>query len=125
MGKFEDGPDQRRHRGMFKPGQSGNPGGRPKHRINEIAEASGEHAHEVLAMMLEAMRDKQASWPARIAAGIAVWDRCLGKPLQTMLNMQEDVDLRELSDAELTAIIRRANGGNDPAGPAGNTNQPH
>jgi len=121
---FKKGYDPNRGPG-FKPGVSGNPGGRPRHRINEIAEAAGEHAQEVLELMLAAMRDKDAGWTARIAAGLAVWDRCLGKPLQTMRSMQEDVNLEELTDAELTVIIRREQARDNPTGTEGDQGQPH
>ncbi|MBY0356559.1 MAG: hypothetical protein K2W82_01045 [Candidatus Obscuribacterales bacterium] len=70
---------KRRHPGMFKPGQSGNPLGRPKesYRISELAK---EYTEEALTTLIEIARDKKAPASARVHAASALLDRGWGKP---------------------------------------------
>lgn len=67
---------------LFKAGQSGNPGGRPKDsvRVREIAREKSEEALNVLLTLMQtAAKDRD-----RIAAACAVLDRGLGKPHQSI-----------------------------------------
>ena len=70
-----------RHTGMFKPGMSGNPSGRPKSdaTIRDLAKA---HTEEALATLIEVARNQKASSSARVAAATALLDRGWGKPPQ-------------------------------------------
>lgn len=73
--------DRPRHSGMFRPGQSGNPSGRPKadHAIKELAKA---HTTDALATLVEIAKNKKASPSARVQAATALLDRGWGRPAQ-------------------------------------------
>lgn len=72
---------QPRHSGMFKPGQSGNPLGRPKmdQNVRELAKAESIDAIKELSSI---MRDGNAPYMARIQACNSILDRAWGKPVQ-------------------------------------------
>ncbi len=63
----------------FQPGQSGNPGGRPKENaeIKALARTYGRTALEKMAALLESDDEK-----VRLAAAQALLDRGFGKPTQ-------------------------------------------
>jgi len=65
----------------FQPGQSGNPGGRPKApaRVVELARAQTESA---IFTLVEVMQNKKAPPSSRVAAAQALLDRGWGKPVQ-------------------------------------------
>ena len=65
----------------FLPGQSGNPGGRPKalREVMELARAKTEAAVETLAGI---MSDEKAPPAARVSAATALLDRGWGRPVQ-------------------------------------------
>ncbi len=67
--------------GRFKPGQSGNPGGRPKTlaRVQDLARQYTETSIKVLG---EIMEDESERGATRIAAIQVLLDRGWGKPLQ-------------------------------------------
>jgi hypothetical protein len=97
----------------FKPGQSGNPGGRPR-VIAEIQSLARQHTADAIETLATIMKDGRASAPARVSAAMALLDRGYGKPVQTIDNLQKSA--RELSDQELLAIIAAGEGeANDDA----------
>lgn len=63
--------------GKFQPGQSGNPGGRPK-EYPEIKALARQHTAEAVETLVLAMRNPQTAVPA----SIALLDRGWGKPPQ-------------------------------------------
>ncbi len=81
----------------FKPGQSGNPGGRPR-GIAALARAHTDRAVEVL---VEGMED--ADHKVRIAAAREVLDRGWGKPLAMTADVTKRLD--EFTDDDLDAGI--------------------
>lgn len=109
-GKFPRGAGR-----PFKPGQSGNPSGRPK-EIIEVAKAARERTAEALATLTEIMRDKEASAAARVSAALGILERGWGKAPATITLLHDNDDMKDLSDAELIAIASgtRSNGGTDP-----------
>jgi hypothetical protein len=98
--------------GKFQPGQSGNPGGRPK-VISEIQALAREHKAEAIDTLVSIMRDEGASAAARVSAASAILDRGFGKPTQTVDGNLLSRSPDELSDAEL-AFIASGGLGNDP-----------
>jgi len=120
MGKFEKGKPNPGKK--FKPGQSGNSGGRPK-AIVEVAAAARELTLESIATLKEVMQNKKATASARVSAAVAILERGWGKAPQT-INLRRDTDLGTLTDDELIAIAAgddiAANGGDTaPATPEG------
>jgi len=73
--------ENRNASGQFLPGQSGNPGGRPK-VAPELRAAAQEVSIEGLKVLTGIMRDEKAPQNARITAVQAIWDRGFGKPDQ-------------------------------------------
>ena len=85
--------------GGFTKGKSGNPGGRPKkdhEAAARVAELARKHCPRAIGILVDIMKhgEKEAT---RLAAAMAILDRGIGKPLQTM-----DVD----SDGPLVVIVR-------------------
>jgi Family of unknown function (DUF5681) len=90
----------------FKPGQSGNPGGRKRksdvdRKIEDLARALGADAIKTLASI---MRSAKAPASARSAAAQAILDRGFGRPRQTQDVTVID-EFETLSDEELLKRI--------------------
>ena len=67
-----------RHAGMFKPGVSGNPAGRPKSDVT-IMELARAHTEESIQALVNVIRDKRAPASAKVNAACALLDRGWGK----------------------------------------------
>jgi hypothetical protein len=65
----------------FQPGQSGNPGGRPKEN-NEVKELARNHSQEAIERLAFWMRSDNPK--ASVSASNALLDRGYGKPAQTI-----------------------------------------
>jgi hypothetical protein len=74
---------RRKNSTSFRPGQSGNPNGRPR-VLADVQNAAREHSAEALETLAQIMRNPKAPATARIAAASALLDRGYGKPLQTV-----------------------------------------
>ena len=99
-----------RHSGQFKPGQSGNPSGRPKKTatMKAFEQLCREEAEAALDTIKKIMDDPSASHSARLSAAREILDRGQGKAVdrQVLLNLagnSGDTD-RILSDSELMRI---------------------
>lgn len=75
----------RRHDGLFKPGTSGNPRGRPPkgESLAEIVRRTVD-PHELAQILLSIARNTEAKNSDRIAAVQAIADRGWGRPLSTI-----------------------------------------
>jgi hypothetical protein len=86
----------------FQPGQSGNPGGRPK-VVGEVQELARVHTSDAMRTLVSVMNDDKAPPAARTAAACAVLDRGYGRPAQ-FVGIESHKPLEERSDEELLAI---------------------
>jgi len=77
---------KRRHSGMFKPGQSGNPTGRPK-SDKTIRELAKEQTEGALQTLIAIATDPMASDAARVQACNSLLDRGWGRPVQMNQNV--------------------------------------
>jgi hypothetical protein len=84
----------------FKPGQSGNPNGRPK-VLADVQNAAREHSTEAIETLAQIMRNPKAPAAARIAAASALLDRGYGKPSQSIEATNNNVTYL-ISDQPLT-----------------------
>ena len=91
-------------RSAWSPGQSGNPGGRPKVAA-EVRDLAREYAGKAIKRLVGLMDSKNQ--PVALRAAEAVLDRGYGRPLQAM-KLPEDpqekprsLDLTKLTDDEL------------------------
>ena len=76
----------------FKPGQSGNPGGRPKvvHQVRALAQ---EHSPEAVEILVKIMHDAKEAVHARIAASKLILEYAIGRPMQSIeLGLTNELD---------------------------------
>lgn len=97
----------------FKPGQSGNPGGRPK-GIADVQALAREFTSDAVDTLVKVMKNTKAPAAARVAAAAHVLDRGFGKPTQTVNATVERIG--QLSDDELLAFLSRVDAGNSGEG---------
>jgi hypothetical protein len=81
----------------FKPGTSGNPGGRPK-QLQAVVQAARQYTELAIATLVAVMKDPKSPGSARIAAAVAILDRGWGKPSQA-IEHSGGLDLRGGIDA--------------------------
>ena len=87
----------------FAPGQSGNPGGRPR-LPDDVKQLARGYTREALQTLAGVMRNDEAPAAARVTAASHSLDRAWGKPAQHLT-----VDpVGDLSDAELRAELAAA-----------------
>jgi hypothetical protein len=67
----------------WKPGQSGNPKGRPKREF-DLAEQARDHAEKSIKTLVDCLTAKKAPWKDKIAAASELLDRGFGKASQKL-----------------------------------------
>lgn len=82
----------------WKPGQSGNPGGRSKVKT-EIEQLARDAAPKAIAALIQALKEPRL----KVAAATAILERAYGKPVQTV-NANVNI-LDEMPDADRRRII--------------------
>ena len=89
----------------FRPGQSGNPNGRPR-ILADVQQAARAHSADAIKTLSDIMNNPKAPAAARISAACALLDRGYGKPLQTVdannTNVHYAVSDKPMSDEEWT-----------------------
>jgi hypothetical protein len=87
---------------VWKPGQSGNPEGRPK-VVRELAALAREHGPRAIERLAEILESSDAK--AATSAAKELLDRGYGKAPQTVEHTRKDP--RQMSDDEVKAEARR------------------
>lgn len=92
----------------FQPGQSGNPGGRPRGLTRRVRELVGQNGELICAFMVELMNDKTARNADRIEAARWLGDRGFGRSVQPIdldVNQRPGLDLSDWSTEDLEALL--------------------
>ncbi len=92
--------------GKFKPGISGNPGGRPA-AVREVAEAARHHTKTAIDVLAAIAADSRAPANARVSAAATLLDRAWGRAPQSLevsRGPDHGGDLSQLSDHDLISL---------------------
>ncbi len=115
--------DKRAH--LWKPGQSGNPNGRPA-VVREIRDLARAHTTEAFDTLLSVCKSTDAPPAARVAAAAHILDRGYGKPTQ---NINAAVrNAQKMTDDELLAFLTgadEADGSDGAFAPPNDPGLPH
>lgn len=107
-------------RGRFKPGQSGNPGGRPKGLGTYIREQVGDDGKKLVEFWLKLLTEKDVKlkalfgtrypprWQDRMAAAQELADRGFGRPVQALEHTGLDGGPISLTGLSREALAARA-----------------
>ena len=76
----------------FQPGQSGNPGGRPK-QLAEVRDLARQHTDEAIETLATIMRNEKAPPAARVSAAESILSRGWGKAPQEIRTTTETEEL--------------------------------
>src|ERR1700761_6255303 len=68
---------------QFKPGQSGNPSGRPKQNVH-VSELARQYTQDAIRCLASIINDEKAPPSARTTAANSLLDRGYGKPIQQL-----------------------------------------
>jgi hypothetical protein len=101
-----------RHSGMFQPGVSGNPSGRPKADVT-IRELAKSYTEEAIQTLVDVMKNPKAGLSTKVSAACALLDRGWGKPAQYIESLNVGMSYldflerlsHEKEDDELNGII--------------------
>jgi len=116
------------HRGQFQPGQSGNPGGKPK-AIITVVEAARARTVQAIETLTEIMLNKKNSPSARVTAALGLLERGWGKAPQSISIKRDPAEMGHLTDDELIAIAAGTDtatiSSEDTARPSNGQGEPH
>lgn len=107
---------------LWKPGQSGNPGGRPA-VIREVRDLARAHTVTAFNTLLSVCENCKAPPAARVAAAAHILDRGFGKPQQSIVSTIRDA--RRYTDDELYAFLIESEGGGGITAEAEGSLKPH
>ena len=104
--KEQDMPVQEKYPNRFKPGQSGNPGGRPKRTAAELkaVQKMKKLTPEAVDVVVGILRNDKASLYARLQAAEIIFNRAMGRP-ETYLKVDNAEQSVEASVARLQALF--------------------
>lgn len=90
----------------YKPGQSGNPGGRPRKTPAELkaVEMMKQMTPEAVEVVVQILRNKNASLYARLQAAEIIFNRAMGRP-ETYLKVDQGEQSVEAAAAKLQSLF--------------------
>lgn len=107
----EEPQNRRAEGGRFLPGQSGNPGGRPK-AVREVEEMARQHTPAAVAALVRVMESDESPAAARVSAACALLDRGWGKPRQEVEHSGAiDTVPSDQRRARIAALVAKMKGG--------------
>lgn len=86
----------------WQPGQSGNPGGRPK-GTKELTELCRDMTRDAIDTLASIMRNPKSPAPSRVSAATTLLERGWGKPVAEM-NLNVKRSIHDFSDEELAIL---------------------
>ena len=93
----------------WKPGQSGNPKGRPKGsgkaKVKTVSEVAQLHAKKAIQAIVEVLQNPKSAPSVRLAAANSLLDRAIGKPKQSMEVDAKAEQVLSIRDLHLQALI--------------------
>jgi hypothetical protein len=99
-----DQPTPVKHDTRWKPGQSGNPRGKPPENLG-IAELARAHGPEMIKLLSRIAKDRKAPQASRVAAACQLLDRGYGKsPSFSTTDVNDFKRATDMSDEELIRI---------------------
>lgn len=107
-------PPQERYPNRFKPGTSGNPGGRPKKTAAELkaVEKMKKLTPEAVDVVEGILKNSKASFYARLQAAQIIFDRAMGRP-DTFLKVDNAEQSVAASSARLQSLFGSADDDED------------
>ena len=106
-------PDTSGLRPPWKPGESGNPSGKPK-SIRQVTDLARSRAEKALKVLEDVMNDDGATPASRVSAATILLERGYGKPsADVQLTVKRNAN--DFSDEELEAIADEGEDGGESA----------
>ena len=111
-------PAEEKYPNRYKPGQSGNPGGRPKktpEELKAVAELK-RMTPEAVKVVVKILKNEKASMYARLQAAEIIFNRAMGRP-ETYLKVDNAEQSVEASVANLLDLFGTAEEDEEPEVP--------